>query len=124
MSRSRFDTMVRQSRRGPRGPDPDSGTARWHSMARDAPGPRLLHRSGAARAVAPAVTTALVVFVALLVGGVQVLDVLRATLYLVLGLVLPGFVLWRLLVSRRGGDLLGDLVLGAVLGYAVELPVY
>lgn len=44
--------------------------------------------------------------------------------YLALGLVLPGVVMWRLLVSRGTWTLLGDLACGTSLAYAVELGVY
>ncbi len=51
-------------------------------------------------------------------------DIIVFTIYVALGLVLPGFVLWRALVARGRGSMLTDLVCGASLAFAVELCVY
>jgi hypothetical protein len=51
-------------------------------------------------------------------------DVVVFTGYVVLGLALPGFVLWRLLVSHGTWSLVADLACGASLAYATELATY
>lgn len=75
-------------------------------------------------AAVPAVLVVLVVAGAAVAGGVSPVDVARFGAYVALGLVLPGFVLWRLLVAERGSSLLADAVFGTPLAYAVELFVY
>ena len=50
----------------------------------------------------PAGITVVAVAVALLTHGISVSETLRFAAYCVLGLVLPGLVLWRLLVPRAG----------------------
>lgn len=72
----------------------------------------------------PAVLAFVVVAVALLTHDVSFGELARYTAYAVLGLVLPGIVLWRLLVPRPGSTLIADAVFGTSLALAVELPVY
>ncbi len=60
----------------------------------------------------------------LLANEVPAGDVARFAAYCVLGVVLPGLVLWRLLVHRAGSTLLADAAFGASLALAVELAVY
>ena len=72
----------------------------------------------------PAGITVVAVAVALLTHGISVSETLRFAAYCVLGLVLPGLVLWRLLVPRAGSPLLADAVFGTSLAIAVELFVY
>ncbi len=72
----------------------------------------------------PALLSLAVVVVLLLTNGVSAGDVARFAAYCVLGLVLPGLVLWRLLVPRAGSTLVADAVFGTSLALAVELVVY
>lgn len=51
-------------------------------------------------------------------------DVAVFAIYLALGLVVPGTVMWRMLVSRGSWGLLADVAFGTSLAYAVELGVY
>lgn len=67
----------------------------------------------------------LAVTAALLVGtGVTWVQCLVFAAYLVLGLVLPGVLLLRLVRPRAERLWLEDVVLGTVLGYAVEIATY
>jgi hypothetical protein len=81
-------------------------------------------RRGVRSGWVPAVVTLLAAVVALLTHGVSVVDVARFSAYVLLGLALPGLVLWRLLVHRPGSTLVGDTVYGITLAIAVELVVY
>ncbi len=83
-------------------------------------GLRRLRTSG----LLPAVLVVLAAGVAAATHEVAVLDVARFGLYVLLGLVLPGLVLWRLLVTRAGSNLPADAVFGTTLALAVELGVY
>jgi hypothetical protein len=56
--------------------------------------------------------------------GVDARDVVVFGAYAGLGLVLPGFVIWRLLVSNRTWSVVADVACGTSLAYAVELAVY
>jgi hypothetical protein len=55
---------------------------------------------------------------------VSPVDLLTFTVYVCAGLVLPGFVLWRLLDRGTGRPFIADVVFGTSLAYAVELGVY
>jgi hypothetical protein len=72
----------------------------------------------------PASLCLVAVVVALLENDVSGSAVARFAAYCLLGLVLPGVVLWRLLVPRAGSTLLADAVFGTTLALAVELVVY
>ncbi len=81
---------------------------------------RALGRSG----LLPAVLTVVAAGVTAAGHGVAVVDVVRFGAYVLLGLVLPGLVLWRVLVPRPGSSLPADAVFGTTLALAVELGVY
>lgn len=85
----------------------------------DAPASRILRAGWTPAAVLLALVTAL-----LLGTGTALGDVVRFAAYAVLALVLPGTLLWRLLRPRTPRPWLEDVVLGTVLGYAVELVAY
>lgn len=65
------------------------------------------------------------VVTALLLGtGLALVDLLRFAAYAALALVVPGTLLWRLLRPAAPRPWLEDVVLGSVLGYAVEIACY
>jgi hypothetical protein len=72
----------------------------------------------------PAALTVVAVAIALLTNNITVNEVVRFAAYCLFGLVLPGLVLWRLLVPTDRSTLLADAVFGASLALAVELFVY
>jgi len=89
-------------------------------MKPSAPALRRLVRSG----WVPLALTTMATTATLWFQGVSVGEIVRFGTYCTLGLVLPGLVLWRLLVSRAGGNLVADAVFGTSLALAVELVVY
>lgn len=79
--------------------------------------------AGAAWGVAPVVAAGFTAY-SLHRTGVDVRDLAAFAVYAVVGLALPGVVLWRLLVSDRSWTLLAEIACGASLAYAVELATY
>lgn len=57
-------------------------------------------------------------------GQVSGRDLVVFTAYVGVFLTIPGTIAWRWLSTRTGRPLVEDLVLGTVLGYVLELPVY
>ena len=74
--------------------------------------------------LAPAALVALVTTVLLVKSGVSVVDVLIYAAYLVLGVCLPGVLIWRLAWGQRPRPFATDLVIGLVVGLACELAAY
>ena len=60
----------------------------------------------------------------LLRSGVATADLVVYGAFLGIGLLAPGFVLWRLLVSRGSPDLLVDVACGSALACALHLAAY
>ena len=77
-----------------------------------------------AAVVAPWTIAVLVVMGRTVSTGVSVADTAVFALYVALGLVLPGTLLWRIAVPGDSRSLLTDTVCGTALAYAVELLVY
>ncbi len=72
----------------------------------------------------PAAVGYLLIAFALTSTGVSLVDVLVFSVYVALGLMLPGTLLWRFVAGDRPRPFVGDVVLGTCLGYAVELFWY
>lgn len=71
----------------------------------------------------PALLIAGVVAAALVANGVSARDLAAFSCYLVLGIVLPGTLLWRTLTGRAT-SLPADIAAGTALGYAMETLTY
>lgn len=72
----------------------------------------------------PAAVGYLLIAFALTSTGVSLVDVLVFTVYVALGLALPGTLLWRFVEGDRTRPFVSDVVLGTCLAYAVELFWY
>jgi hypothetical protein len=92
-----------------------------------APGPSRFVQRSALRLLRstwlPVATLGVVTIAALAFYGVPVVATLTFAGYVVLGIVLPGTLLWRA-VQRRSGWFVLDVAAGAVLGYALEVFCY
>ena len=95
-------------------------TSRWSELARSGPAQSQLPRSG----WLPAALVSLAITLLWVKSGVSVVDVLTFWAYLVLGLCLPGVLIWRRAWGERPRPFATDLVIGLVIGLACELAAY
>lgn len=72
----------------------------------------------------PAALVTSVIAALLLTSGLSARDVVTFCLYAVLGLTVPGTLLWRLVRPRRPRPWLEDVVFGTILGYCVEIATF
>lgn len=77
----------------------------------------------------PVVTTAIVGTAILVASGMQLVDVVKIAIYVVVFIAFPGVFVWRAMLAhlhraKVGPTWLEDLSLGTIFGFGLQLPVY